>query len=350
MPKALSLPLSLLKLGSTIERVHSVAIAMIAFRPDDCLILVADDLAQNLQVLGSLLDSAGYATTFATSGTQAIERAKTARPDLILLDLMMPGIDGLQTCAALKQEPQTCKIPIIFITASHDKDRVLDAFELGAVDYVTKPFESKELLARVKTHLELKRAKDELERALAEVERLAITDPLTGLFNRRYLYAIGEQEFERTCRYGAPFCVLMLDLDRFKTINDTYGHAVGDEVLRSTARCLRQTLRQSDVVGRFGGEEFLAILPSTPLAQAVTVAQRLRKAITRYSFSSCDRVTASFGVATYRPGDRSFESTVKRADDALYQAKREGRDRVCTCGDCAAILSFPPPIIAVENS
>ena len=324
---------------------------MSAFRPDNCLILSVDDLPQNLQALGSLLDNAGYATTFASSGQQAIDRARSARPDLILLDLMMPGMNGLQTCFALQEDPQTREIPIIFITANPDREHLLAAFAAGAVDYVTKPFEVRELLARVKTHLELKHAKDELKRALAQVERLAATDALTGLFNRRYLCAAGDQEFHRARHENAPFCVLLLDLDRFKQINDTYGHAVGDEVLRSTARCLLQSLRPSDIAGRFGGEEFLAILPATLVRQALPLAHYLRHAITIAAEVAIGitGVTASFGVAAYRCGDDSFEALVKRADRALYRAKDRGRNCVCTSIHCSPIVPAVPQTVAKDD-
>ena len=302
-----------------------------SFNAENFLVLIVDDGRQNLQVVGSMLDEVGYATTFAIDGMQALERVKTAKPDLILLDLMMPHMNGLQVCETLKADSSDCEIPIIFLTASKEKDHLLQAFDCGAVDYITKPFSAPELLARVKTHLELKHTRDELRKALAKLEKLATTDSLTGVANRHHLLTIGKREFSRACRYTRPFSVLMLDIDHFKTINDTYGHAAGDEALKAMAKAAVNSLRQVDFFGRFGGEEFVAFLPETNIRAAVEVAERIRRTIARISLSVPDGVayvTVSIGVATYRRGDRTLDAILKRADDALYAAKNQGRDRV----------------------
>lgn len=278
-----------------------------------------------------MLDEVGYATTFATSGKQAIERVKTANPDLILLDLMMPEINGLQVCEHLKADPLHAEIPIIFLTASNDSQHLLQAFGQGAVDYVTKPYKAPELLARVKTHLELKYTRDELKKALVELETLATTDSLTGISNRRHLLTLAEREFQRAQRYRNPFSILMLDIDHFKSINDTYGHATGDEALKLMADVTRNALRQVDIFGRFGGEEFVVFLPETPLPDAVTVADRIREAIASVSVAMDDaviRMTVSIGVATYQTEEPNLDTLLMRADKALYEAKQRGRDRV----------------------
>ncbi|MDJ0598663.1 MAG: diguanylate cyclase [Crocosphaera sp.] len=317
------------------------------FNPEDFLILVVDDIRKNLQLLIEILDASGYGTTFAFSGKQALERLEATEPDLILLDLMMPEINGLQVCQRLKENPKTQHIPIIFITASNETNHLVEAFELGAVDYVTKPFKTPELLARVKTHLQLKRTQDELERAYEEMKRIAATDELTGIPNRRSIFKFGKQEFELSQRYNFPFSLLMIDIDKFKTINDTYGHDVGDEALKMmvniTLNCLRkvdyigrleteaEALSKQGHLGRLGGEEFVVILPHTDLKGAYIAAQRLREAMTKETLQVEDKtvsITVSIGVATYDSKDKKMDDMLKRADLALFAAKKNGRNRV----------------------
>lgn len=317
------------------------------FNPSNFLVLVVDDLSLNLQIVGTILEQEGYGTTFATSGKQALERISRANPDLILLDLMMPEMDGLQLCKHIQINWNSEDIPIIFLTASHEKKHLLEAFNRGAVDYITKPFNAPELLARVKTHLELKHTRDELKKALAELEKLATTDSLTCVANRGHLLAMGEQEFSRARRYQRPLSVLMLDIDRFKQINDNYGHAMGDEALKAIARAIADSLRKGDCLGRFGGEEFVVFLPETDLAAAMKIGDRIRLTIAEISFFSDEnswQITASIGVAAYTFQDETIDDLIKRADKALYCAKHQGRDRVVAI---SADVDFPTP--DVEN-
>ena len=303
-----------------------------SFQPQNFLVLVVDDLRQNLKIVGTMLDEAGYGTTFSTSGPQALERVQAARPDLIVLDLMMPDMSGLDVCRTLKANPEFREIPIIFLTASHRQDHLLKAFELGAVDYVTKPFSSAELLARVRTHLELKHTRDQLHLVLSEVQRMATIDSLTGVLNRRCLFDLAKREFERSQRYGSVFTLLMLDVDHFKRINDTYGHMVGDEVLKSLTQAIQRSLRQVDQFGRYGGEEFVIVLPESPLNIARQVGDRLRIISSQLSIptkSDPISLTVSIGIAAYDPNDKAVEDIFERADRALYQAKAKGRDRCC---------------------
>ncbi len=310
------------------------------FNPEDFLILVVDDINQNLQVIGEILEKIGYDTTFATSGEQALERVQSAQPDLILLDLMMPGINGLEVCQQLKTNPKFEEVPIIFLTASNEKEHLLAAFDKGAVDYVTKPFNAPELLARVRTHLELKKTREELKAALYEqsrliekLEKLATTDPLTGIWNRRYLLSKAEYELDRAIRYQSPFSVLTIDLDKFKQINDLYGHALGDEVLIDVTKNILKLLRKVDCFGRMGGEEFAILLPETDILLAVNVAERIRQQIANLVFNTGDavlQITSCIGVANYILGNKyeTVDAILQRADKALYQAKKQGRDRV----------------------
>lgn len=304
------------------------------FNPEDYLILVVDDSPINLQVVGTTLDEIGYSTTFANNGYQAIERFKSAQPDLVLLDMMMPEMDGLGACNALKAENPD--IPIIFLTASHEQEHLLKAFEQGAVDYLTKPFNKLELVARVKNHLMLRYAFGELKIALIEMERLAKTDGLTGLLNRCTLFETATQEFSRAQRYNRSLSVLMLDIGHFKSVNDTYGHQVGDSVIKRVADVLKATLREADFVGRYGGEEFAVILPETGLQQAAEVAERIRLKINQQSILTelgNLQFTVSLGVAAFQVGIGTIDKVFEQADKALYQAKSNGRNSWAVCSN-----------------
>lgn len=304
---------------------------MKAFIPENFLILIVDDINQNLQVIGSMLDQVGYATTFALSGQQALDRLTKTKPDMILLDLMMPDLNGLQVCRILKDDPTYKDIPIIFLTASQEHRHLLQAFEVGAVDYVTKPFNAPELLARVRTHLELKHTKDQLKESLMELEQIATTDPLTGVPNRRYLLAFAEKEISRARRYKCDLSLLIMDIDHFKQVNDTYGHAIGDDVLKLVAQTTVKGLRKEDCFGRFGGEEFVILLPHTETRFALEAAQRIRQTIADLSFTVAGKqlsISVSIGIASYQPSDCNLDALLKRADDALFEAKRRGRNRV----------------------
>jgi diguanylate cyclase (GGDEF)-like protein len=303
---------------------------MEAFSPDRFIVLVVDDISHNIQLLESVLEREKYEIVSATGGLQALEQIEARQPDLILLDLMMPGIDGLEVCRILKNDDRYRDIPIIFLTASNESKNLIDAFQSGAVDYITKPFNMLELLARVKTHLELKYAKDQLKKALAELEQLALTDPLTRIPNRRHLYQIAAREMARARRYNYPFSLLIVDIDRFKQVNDTYGHLAGDEVLQSVAAIVKNTLRREDCFARFGGEEFIVLLPCTDTIAALGVANRIRTLIASSSLIVQGRaiaVTASIGIATYRYEDRDLDGLIARADAALLSAKHQGRNR-----------------------
>jgi PleD family two-component response regulator len=324
---------------------------MIEINPKDFIVLVVDDTSRNLQLVVEILDNEGYGTTFASNGKQAIERVKKGDIDLILLDLMMPEIGGIEVCQILKKDAEFAKIPIIFLTASNEKDNIIRAFESGAVDYVTKPFYSRELLARVRTHLELKTIYDHLEKANAELQRTASIDYLTGVPNRRTIFTFAQKEFDRSARYQRNFSVLVMDIDHFKYINDTFGHLTGDRVLIAVAQTIQDCLRKvdgfghwiegksatvptetpEDSFGRWGGEEFVAILPETPLEEGLIAAERIRHALTQLTIDAdgrAIRITISVGVAGVRPGDAHIEEVIERADQALLLAKRQGRNRV----------------------
>lgn len=295
-------------------------------------ILIADDEPLNLLLLTKRLHAAGYEVLAADCGQAALNMAQEMRPDIILLDLMMPDLDGFGVLDALRADQLTAHIPVIFVSAESDSNRRADAIGRGGHDFITKPFHPEELLARISAALRIKDAYDLLQRRQFELDRLARRDALTGLYNRRHLEEVLAWELERTCSCRLPFSIALLDLDHFKTVNDTFGHVAGDQVLRETAELLGSRLRQEDTPGRFGGEEFLLLLPGTPERGALLVAEQIRRSVLEHHFSSCPghRVTVSIGVATAGADEAVNDplTLITLADRQLYQAKRMGRNRV----------------------
>jgi diguanylate cyclase (GGDEF)-like protein len=337
------------------------------------VILAVDDTLASLKLLTSILAAAGYLVRPANSGELALASLAASPPELILLDIHMPGMDGFEVLRRIKAREESRNIPVIFLSASVDLDRRVEGLRLGAVDFVSKPFHTEELLARVQTHLELrrmrsrlqqqtadlrqaneqlqeeiterKRAEEDLRTAKVAVERandglqagmerearLARTDPLTGVSNRLHLFEYAAHEFAVARRYQRPLSVAMLDLDRFKPVNDRLGHAAGDQMLVLVAEAIRVGLRGADLVARYGGEEFVALLPATDCPQARIAAQRICERVATVVVESGGgqaRVTASIGVATVRTDDASIEAAIQRADEAMYAAKQAGRNRV----------------------
>ena len=302
-------------------------------------ILVVDDNEDNVDVLRVRLDSWGYDTHAATNGEEALAYVKQSPPDLILLDVMMPDITGIEVAQQIKGNRQLPFIPIIMQTALDSTEAKVEGLEAGADDYITKPIDFAELKARLRSMLRIKRlqeALEEREKELLEMnERLrfmSLTDGLTGLDNRRHLNERIDEMFQHAQRLNEPFSVVMCDLDKFKSVNDTYGHQAGDEVLKQLAAILKEEAREIDRVGRYGGEEFLLLLPGTVLDAAVTFAERVRKHVERHTFTfpgGSTKRTASFGVAGWpHPRINDSDTLVRMADDALYVAKETGRNRV----------------------
>jgi diguanylate cyclase (GGDEF)-like protein len=293
-------------------------------------ILIVDDEPQNLHLLGGILREE-HEVIIATSGREAIRRVcSETSPDLILLDIVMPDMDGLDVCRELKANPATEGIPIIFITA---RDKVADeaeGFAVGAVDYIAKPFSADIVRARVRTHLTLKRQADKLA-------SLTVIDELTGLPNRRRFNQRLEDEWKRAVRSGKALTLVMIDVDHFKRYNDNYGHSAGDDCLRYVARALDKVVqRAADMVARYGGEEFVAILPDTNAIQGLQVGERFCDTISalqlehKYSPSG-KHITISVGVATCIPTMHIRSQTLlEMADNMLYKAKRKGRNCVVT--------------------
>ena len=301
-------------------------------------ILVVDDSPDNLEIVSARLASVGYDVEKATDGETALEQVRQAPPDLILLDVMLPGIDGYEVARIVKQDDDLPFIPIILVTARDSTQDKVTGLDAGADDYLPKPINYPELEARVRSMLRIKRLQDELEEKNRELERLSISDGLTGLYNHKHIHQELWEEFERVQRTGEHLGVAMLDLDHFKQVNDTYGHQAGDAVLQELARILRDTAREIDKLGRYGGEEFMAILPEADLDAATVFAERVREAVEGHPFEvglgAPIRLTLSAGIATY-PNTQiaNPDLLVDWADRALYAAKKGGRNRVMRAPD-----------------
>jgi len=302
-------------------------------------ILVVDDHEDNIEVLRVRLESWGYQTHASHNGEEALAYVGQSPPDLILLDVMMPDISGIEVARRIKANKSLPFIPIIMQTALDSTEAKVEGLEAGADDYITKPIDFAELKARLRSMLRIKRlqeALEEREKELLEMnERLrfmSLTDGLTGLDNRRHLNERIDEMFQHAQRLNEPFSIVMCDLDKFKSVNDTYGHQAGDEVLKQLADILKDEAREIDRVGRYGGEEFMLLLPGTVLDAAVTFAERVRKRIERHTFTftgGSTKRTSSFGVAGWpHPQIEDSDSLVRMADDALYVAKETGRNRV----------------------
>jgi len=292
------------------------------------LILLVDDVLTNVIGLVRILKDT-YRLQTATNGTDALQLAHAPeKPDLILLDVMMPDLDGYEVCRRLKSNPATKNIPVIFVTARSEVSDQEHGFNLGAVDYITKPFELPIVRARVRNHISLKQ-KTEL------LESLAMLDGLTNIPNRRRFDEVLATEWRRSLRNASPISLLMIDVDNFKTYNDHYGHGAGDECLRRVAQALKSALmRPADFVARYGGEEFVVVLPENDEEGARQTAERIRLVVWNLSIphahsQTADRVTISIGCATEIPCHSGIPDVLaKRSDQSLYQAKQGGRNCV----------------------
>jgi len=306
-------------------------------------ILIADDTSLNISMVTVILRSR-YEILAAEDGLSCLESVRKNMPDLILLDVMMPGMDGYEVCRTLKADEATSHIPVIFITSKTEMGDVVKGFESGAVDYITKPFNSHELIARVDTHVALVSALNDLKtyneslelitqqllEKTKELDALARTDFLTGLANRLHILEHMKIEEARILRKTALCSVIIADIDHFKKINDIYGHEAGDIVLKTLAELFKKNTRKQDIVARWGGEEFLFFLPETPGTAAGLMAEKIRTAVDN-TIIACPggeiHATMTFGVAEFSV-PLSIEGTIKLADDALYEGKKNGRNRV----------------------
>lgn len=319
-------------------------------------ILLVDDLPENLKLLTELLSELGYTVRSAISGSRAIKTVKLKPPDIILLDIKMPEMDGYQVCQAFKSDPDLCNIPILFISALDDTFDKVKAFQSGGVDYITKPFQLEEVVARLETHLTIQKqqrilqveiakrqqtelALQEKNRQLQEanhkLELLANLDGLTQIANRRRFDDYLAIEWRRHQREQNPLALILIDIDYFKRYNDSYGHQVGDSCLIQVAQAIAKVAQRStDLVARYGGEEFAVILSNTHREGALRVAVAIQMAIAALGIPHgnsevSDHVTLSMGVSSLVPTwEQSLETMIAYADQALYTAKKQGRNQV----------------------
>ena len=291
-------------------------------------ILIVDDAMENIQILHQLLREE-HEVLFALSGEKALEIAHKQMPDLILLDAVMPGMDGYAVCNALRESAILSAIPVIFVTALNQPEDETRALEAGAVDFITKPFNAAVVRARVRSQLTIKRQADAMR-------ELSLTDSLTGVANRRSFNDTMESEWRRCARDGVAMAVIMADIDHFKDYNDTYGHQAGDLCLQQVSAAMRRcAVRPPDLLARYGGEEFIVLLPQETRDGAEVVAQRILDEVRALHIpharsSVGPYVTVSLGMASVMPTEGMDASTLIRAADALlYRAKHTGRDKYC---------------------
>lgn len=307
-------------------------------------VLVADDEAVSRRLLESSLSRWGFDVVVASDGTQASRILLSPdAPKLALLDWMMPGLDGIQLCQEIrtnKPEPYTY---ILLLTGKREKEDVVRGLEAGADDYITKPFDPSELKVRLRTGKRILFLQDQLIGAREALRDQATHDPLTQLWNRSAIFDILDHELGRTQREGGSLGIVMADLDHFKAVNDTYGHPVGDEVLRKTSQAMRESTRRYDSVGRYGGEEFLIVLPGCDASNAVSHAERLRAAVAEIRLEVGDDTicpSVSMGVAiSNKHHPATAIGMVEAADSALYRAKHEGRNRVELAREIGSLCS-----------
>lgn len=284
-------------------------------------ILIVDDMDSNLEILGSCLKKL-YEVRYASSGEDALHILNNDHtPDLILLDIEMPKMNGFEVLEKLKTNPKTEHIPVIFVTGHDDIKNEERGLINGAVDYITKPISPIIVKARVKTHLTIKHQRDQL------IYR-ASHDQLTETYNRHKLVEEGERTFSKSIRHNDNLCVAIMDIDHFKSVNDTFGHLVGDEVLKSVALLLKENIRTEDILARYGGEEFVIIFDRCSMEDAINKTNLLKEKISVLNPSNIP-ITASFGITCIREHiHTNFDNLLSEADTALYEAKERGRNRV----------------------
>lgn len=322
-------------------------------------IVVADDDRVAREMLADMLRRAGYAVEQVEDGQDAVDRVARGGVDLVLLDVVMPRLSGLEACRLLKGMSGETFLPVVLVTVKTDTASRVEGLKIGADDYVCKPFEEDELLARVGAMLRIKALHDQVAAQRAHLERLSVHDEMTGLYNYRYLHTRLTEEFKRAERYHEPFACVLVDIDQLRALNDAGGRGLGDAVIGRAAEGIRRSVREVDVVARYGGEEFLIVLPSTHFAGAVTVAERIWREAAERPLEHDGAIhwfTVSIGVALYPSRDvRTKDALLRAAETALNQAKREGGNRICVFQQQGYIFTpsappLPPPLELTEPS
>jgi two-component system, cell cycle response regulator len=295
-------------------------------------ILLVDDQESSSSRLSAALGQM-HTVEVEPNPQRALLRAPEGEFDAVLISLSLAGFDALRLCSQLRTLERTKSLPIVMLAAPEDKSRVIRGLEIGANDYLNRPIDRSEMLARMRSLIRRKRYHEALASTVSKSIEAAIVDPLTGLHNRRYMQSHLSNLVNAAAEQGTDFAVMILDIDHFKMVNDTWGHDAGDEVIKEIAARIRKALRKTDMACRAGGEEFMVLMPETSADIAVKAAERIRQRVERSPFPiqggrKAIRVTASIGVSGNTGPVETAESVMKRADEALYQAKREGRNRV----------------------
>lgn len=294
-------------------------------------ILIVDDDPAAFRISAKALEFEGYQVETAASGQEAVAKMNIWKPHLVLLDVSMPGLDGLETLKILRSRDEY--VSVLFLSGKSAAEDVIRGLDSGADDYIRKPFEMLEMLARVRTQLRIKDLNDSLKKANNKLKELVDIDDLTGLFNMRSLYKRLDFELDRARRYRRSSCVMMMDMDHFKRVNDQHDHLFGSFVLSEVGRMIRENIRKVDFAARYGGDEYLIALNEIDEKGAFTFADRLRERIEEHTFSADEhsvRLTASIGFAIVEPAIQTIDARglVRLADQALYKAKADGRNRV----------------------
>jgi diguanylate cyclase (GGDEF)-like protein len=294
-------------------------------------ILIVDDIKDNITLLTFDLEDDGHDIITAQNGEECLSVARQELPDLILLDIMMPVMNGKDALIKLKKDETLKDIPVIMVSANDADDEIISTIDIGAHDYVSKPFVYPILAARIRSALRLKYSQEALQEANQALEKLASYDSLTDAYNRRQFFNLAMHEFSKAQRANRHMAVIILDIDKFKAVNDTFGHAAGDQALISITNLSKEICRDSDIFSRFGGEEFVVCCPDSDLIGAVGLAERLREAVQNNVIKFNDQeiqFTVSMGVTMMQPDDKDIDCMLQRADAYLYQAKGGGRNKV----------------------
>lgn len=297
----------------------------------DSVLIIDDSVAVREKIIKTLEAQDLFSRYYeAEDGLEGFKKLLASPVDIVLCDLEMPRMDGFKFLGMMKGRPEISDTPVIILTGNNDRELKLKGLDQGACDYLTKPFDPEELIARMRVHLKIKHLQDDLKRSNELLLELSNTDHLTGLFNRRYLMEALDREVQRANRNNGTVSLIMMDIDHFKKINDTHGHLQGDVVLQKVALLLQKELRTYDIAARYGGEEFVAVLPDTSLKEAFNVADRVRLSISGMRFAgslSTAQVTSSFGIANLASSQSDdIDELLRSADDALYRAKEQGRN------------------------